>query len=182
VPYGAGSKQHAPGNLNPLSVDPAILGGEQRWDHWPDVIGHPGPTEGSHVSDHLVDSWIIANHSAAEIGSDGAWRDRVDGNSTSAKLFGQVTSQNFDCPLHRRIGGRFRNSNASKSAGEVDDAPAILDERQEFLRQNEDALEMDIEKVVEFLDRGLFKAFVERSAGIVDEVVESFCAQSCENR
>jgi CheY-like chemotaxis protein len=54
VPSGAGSKQHATGNLNPLSVDRAILVREQRRDHWPDVIWHPGPTERSHSATILL--------------------------------------------------------------------------------------------------------------------------------
>jgi hypothetical protein len=39
VPSGTGSKQHATGNLNPLSVDTVILASEQRHNHGPEVIG-----------------------------------------------------------------------------------------------------------------------------------------------
>ena len=57
------------------------------------------------------------------------------------------------------------------------DPAAVVHERQELLRQEEHALEVDMVKAVQLRLSGLIEGGVVRGAGIVDEVVEALRAQ-----
>jgi hypothetical protein len=60
---------------------------------------------------------------------------------------------------------------------DVDDPPAIADERKELLGQEENALEVDVVQGVQILLGRLVEWLVVRNACIVDEVVEALCAK-----
>ncbi len=81
--------------------------------------------------------------------------------------------QHLHAPLHGGVGGVARHGEAGEAGGEVEDAPAVLDERQQRLGQEEGALEVDVEQGVELLLRGLLEAGVNADAGVVDQKVEA---------
>ncbi len=171
-----------PGDLDALGVDPAVGFRQQRGDHGADIIGHAGTAKRRHGGHPAVDFRIVAHHAAAEVGSDGARCDRVDGDAAGAEFVGHVARQHLDSALERAVGRGTRHGDAGKAAGKIDDAAAVGDYGQELLGQEEDALEMDVVELVHFLFGRLQDRGVVAGAGIVDEKVEALAAPALQHR
>ena len=78
-----GSEEHAARRLDALPVDPAALVRQQRRDEAADVVRHAGATQRGLRGDEGVDLRIVADRPAAEVGLDGAGRDRVDRDASA---------------------------------------------------------------------------------------------------
>jgi vitamin B12 transporter len=168
-----GLQQHAARHLDPLSVHPTVLIGQQGGDHRADIVGQPGAAQGGDRGDEAVAFGLVAHRAAAEIGFDGPGRHGVDGDAARPQLLGQIAGQHLDRALHGGVGGKARQAEAGQAGRQVDDPPAIGDQRQQGLGQEEHAFEMDVHQAVEFRFGGLGEGGVDADAGIVDEVVEA---------
>jgi hypothetical protein len=79
---------------------------------------------------------------------------------------------NLHPTLHRRIGGFAREAKSRQPGGNIHDASAIGDQRQQLLRQEENAFEVNVHELIELLLRGLGEARVHAGAGVVDQIRE----------
>src|ERR1700722_3959736 len=170
---GRPSEPHAARYLDPLRVDPVVLAGEQRCDHAADVIWLASATQGGHTGDRFVDGRVVPHYPAAEVRCDSPWCDSVHSDNSGTQGGGQVASEDLDRALESRIRGAVLVDEPYDSGGNVDDLPAVVDERKQPLRQQQDALEVDRVEPVELLLGQLGERGVARDAAVVDEVVEA---------
>jgi len=132
----------AAGHFDSLRVDPAVVLRKQACDHRPDVVWQAGAAEGGHVREQLVDVRVVADAAAAEIGLDRTGRHRVDRDAAPAQLLCHVAGEHLDRALHARIGGVAGKGRAGQAGGQVHDAPAVRNQRQQRLHQEVDPLEV----------------------------------------
>ena len=95
----------------------------------------------------------------------------------SPELLGQVACQHFDRALGRRVGRVTRQREAGQSRRDVEDAPAVGQERQHGLGQEERSLHVGPDQGVELRLRRLYERGVDAHAGVVDEDVELLAAE-----
>ena len=107
--------RHATRNFDALAVDPSIVLAKQGRDHRADIVGQAGPAQRRQIGNMLVDLRIVANHAAAEIGRDGAWRNDVDGDPARPEFFRHVLGEHFDSCLHRSVRGAARHDDAGEA-------------------------------------------------------------------
>src|SRR5271154_1714073 len=82
--------------------------------------------------------------------------------------------QHFDRSLHRGVDRPSGRGSASPRGRYVDDPPAVIDEGEKLLRQEEHALEMDVANAVELFLGGLLKRHIAVIvASVVDQKVET---------
>ena len=116
---------------------------------------------------------VVAHGAAAKVGLDRARRHHVDRDPARAELLGHVPAENFHPSLHRPIGGFAREAKARQPGGNIHDASPIGDQRQQLLRQEENAFEVDVHELIELLLRGLGETRVHAGAGVVDQIREA---------
>ena len=97
----------------------------------------------------------------------------VDGDAARAQFLRHVLGQHLHRAFHRRIRGVARQREARQPGRHVDDAAAIGDQRQQLLRQEEHALEVNVEEHVELRLGGLGDRRMGADAGVIDEEVEA---------
>src|SRR4051812_49035358 len=159
-------------DLDPLAREPVVLGTQQGGDRGADVVGDRDPAERRERGDVLADLGVVADEAVAEVGGDRAGGDHVRGDAPRAELDRHVAGERLDGGLDRTVGRALWARETSEAAREVDDRAAVGDQRQQRLREEERALEVDGEERVDvfFADVGDHPAA--RVARVVDEVVE----------
>ena len=166
-------KEHPARRLDPLPVDPLRTRRQQHRQRATNIIRLPGATQCGIARDHRVQRRVVAHRTAAKVGLDGARRQYVHADLPRAQLLGLIAGQHFHCAFHRRVGGITRQAEAGQAAGDVDDAPAVIDQRQQLLRQEERPFELDIHQQVELFRGGLGERRVHTDPGVVDQEVEA---------
>ncbi len=69
-----------------------------------------------------------------------------------------------------------------EARGYIHDPATVVDQRQQLLRQEKHAFEVDVIEAVEFFFRRLLERVVMRGSRVVDEVVETLGAKIGERR
>jgi len=90
----------------------------------------------------------------------------------------EVAGQHFDGAFQRPVNRRPGHGEAGEARRQVHDLAAVDDQRQHFLRQEEDALEMDVRQPVEVVFGRLGERHVQADAGIVDQVIDRLAAEA----
>src|SRR5580698_2264893 len=165
-------KRHPARNLNPLTIDPAILVRKKRRDHGSNIVRHSGTPQRSHLRYTLINFGIVAYHAVAEVGLNRARCDHIRGDSAWAEFFGQIAGQHFDRTLRGSVRGTAGQRKTRESRRDIYDPASIVHQWQELLRQEVNTFDMDIENPVELSFRGLLKTGMQRIARIVHKVVE----------
>ena len=124
---------------------------------------------------------VVAHGPAAEIRRDGS-RCAITFTAmrAGAEFLGHVPAEHLDGALHRRVRRIARQREARKPAGNIDDAAAVDDQRQQLLRQKKNALEMDVDQFVELRFGGVAEIGMNADSGIVDQVIEPFALPGLE--
>ena len=110
---------------------------------------------------------VITHLPAAKIGLNGPRRDDVHRYPPSAQLFRLIAGQDLHRPLHRGVGRIARQGKARQAAGNVEDAPPVLQEGQQPLGQEKRAFELDVHQLVKLRFAGLGEGDVEADPGVV---------------
>jgi hypothetical protein len=168
----------AAGNLDALGGDPAVIRAEQAGNHRTDIIRNSNATQSGHAGDVLIELGRIAHRAAQEVGFDRTRRNAVGGDAAASKFLRHIERERFDGALRRRIGREARQSDAGKPRREVDDATAVSEQRQQCLRQEENAFDVSIEQRIELGLRGVGDAPQFALSGVVHEVIEVVAAPS----
>lgn len=108
------SDGHAARYFDPLGVDPAILFADEGGDHGADVFGKPGPAEGRHIGDELVDLGVVSHDATAEVGLHGAGGDDVGSNTPRPQLLGEVLREYLDGALDGTVGAAAGKDDAGE--------------------------------------------------------------------
>lgn len=170
---GYQSSQHlSAGGLDALAVDPIAIVGQQRVDHARDVVGLAHAAQRDVRLHHLLELRIVADEAAAEIRFRRARRHDVDADFARAEFLGHVFGETFHGGFQRRVNRVARQHEPARAGGDVDDVPAIVDERQQRLREKKDGLEMDVGHLVELRLGGFGERLREADAGVVDEEIK----------
>src|SRR5262249_47497691 len=96
-----------------------------------------------------------------------------DGNTAGTKLFRHIAREDLDGALHGSVCRVTRLGHARKATRDVDDPPAVCDEREDLLREEERRLEVNGDDLLELFLRRFHEAREEHCAGVVDEVIET---------
>src|SRR5262249_29865016 len=99
--------------------------------------------------------------------------DNVGRDPAGSQLQGQVLGQHLDGAFHYGIGAAARIDDARDARRQVDDVAAVVDQRQQLLRQEEHALQVNVVEGVQVRFRRLLDAVVVRRARVVDQEVEA---------
>ncbi len=100
-------------------------------------------------------------------------RNDIRSDAARAEFLSQVAGKNFDRALGGAVDGAAWHGNAREARGDIHDAAAIVDQRQQFLRQEVDAFEVNVDHRIEVCLAHLVEAYVLRVAGVVHEVIEA---------
>ncbi|MNV65079.1 hypothetical protein D3C71_1577550 [compost metagenome] len=125
---------------------------------------------------------VVAHRTAAEVGGDRTRGDGVDADAARAQFLGEIAREHFHAPLHHRVRGIAREAEACQARRGIDDAPAVGDQGQQLLRQEERALEVHVDQHVELRFGGLGKRRIEAHAGVVHQTVELFALPGVDQR
>ena len=170
---GCPASQHLPARrLDALAVDPIAIVGEQRIDHARDVIGLAHAAQRDVRLHHFLELRIVPDEAAAEIRFCSARGHDVDADFARAKFLGHVAGESFDGGFQRRVNRVARQHKPAGAGGDVDDVPAVVDERQQGLREEKDGFEMDVGHLVELRLGGFGERLREADAGGVDEEIK----------
>jgi len=108
-----------------------------------------------------------------EIGVDRTRLYSVDRNGAATDFPGQSLGEHLDGSLGSRVGSEPRSHHPLADAGaDIDDPAAVVHVLQRRLRCDEDGANVEVENVIELLDRRLLKGLGNRRAGVVDQDVE----------
>ena len=146
--------------------------GQQGRNRPANIVRQASAAQGGVIGNHRIHIGVIAHRAAAEVGGNRARCQGVHGNTPWAQFFSLVARQDFHRAFHRCVGGIPRQAEARQAAGDIDDAPAIADQRQQFLREEKRCLHMDRHQLVELGFGGFGKACVGANPGVVDQEVE----------
>lgn len=109
---------------------------------------------------------------AAQLRADRAGRDGIGADAPLAELLGHVAGQHVQAALERGIRCDASGGHAGGRAGQVDDARALLHQRQQGLGQEERAFEVDAQQAVE-LRLGDGRDRVEQTvSGVIDQAFQ----------
>src|SRR5262249_19333410 len=131
--------------LQALRVYPPAFLRTEKGDHAADVVGHADASERGLRSQKVLHAGIVVKRAASEIGLDGARGHDVRGDTTRSQFFRQIPCKYLDGALHRGVGGISRNREPGQSGRGVYDAAAIGDAWQQLLREEVDALEVNVQ-------------------------------------
>jgi hypothetical protein len=134
------------------------LSSDECRDHGSDVLRLADAAERRHARHVPIDGGIVANHAAAEIGGDRARRHGVDCDAARTQFQREVARQHLHRPPHGRVGRGVGDGEAGQSRGDIDDASAVVEQRQQLL------------------DEG----GVVRGTGVIDQLVEALDAEPAE--
>ena len=160
-----------PDSLQPLPIDPAPFLRAEKRHHAADIIRHAHAAEGGRRGNHLFRTRMFEG-GTREIGFDSARRDHVGIDAPRTEFLRQVPREDLDRAFHRGVGRVAGNRKPGETGGRADDAAAIGDERKQFLREEVDTLEMDVEERIEILLRhfGVWRRRID--ARVVDQEIE----------
>src|ERR1700733_7774600 len=165
-------KRHPARNLNPLTIDPAILVRKKRRDHGSNIVRHAGTPQRSHFRYTLINFGIVAYHAVAEVGLNCAWCNHICGDPARAEFFSQIAGQHFDRTFRGSVGGTAGQRKTRESRRDIYDPAAIVHQGKELLRQEENTFHVNIENPVELSFCCLLKTGMQRIARIVHKIVE----------
>src|SRR5262249_37956633 len=97
----SGSEHHAAGRFDALPGHPVIVVAQQRGDPGTGGLRSSDPAGRRPPCDKLVDSRVVPHDAAAEVGGDGARRNRVDGYAAGTQFLGKVAREHLQCALQR---------------------------------------------------------------------------------
>ncbi len=122
------SQIDAAGHFDALAVHPAEVIRHEGRDHMADIVGRP--TRPRAVAPAIICSFRhVAHRAAAEIGLDGAGRDRIDADAARAQLRRHIASEHSMPPFMAAYAAFSRHGEAGEAAGQIHDGPAIGEQR-----------------------------------------------------
>src|SRR5882757_1971171 len=117
---------------------------------------------------------VVTDDPAPEIGLRRSYRDRIGRDLAAAQFLGQIASEHFDATLRHCVGRVVPKREPRETTRNVHDAAPVLEQRNEFLGDEEEAAILRIDELVELLLGRLQDGLGNTKPGVVDEIIKVF--------
>jgi hypothetical protein len=144
----------------------------QQGNRGANIVWPAGATQRGVARDHFVHLGVITHGATAEIGFDRTGGEDIHADVACTELLGLVTRQHFHRAFHGCISAIARQAETGQTAGNIDDACAVIEQWQQGLREEKRPLEMDVHQQVELFDGGVDEIRMHADPGVVDQKVE----------